>query len=104
MTITTGFTLPNRKVVRCLGVVRGLVVQSPDIVSSFVASLQTLWGGRIAAYTRTCEAARLEAYEIMTRNAERLGANAILGVCYDSGKLLEGCTEVLAYGTAVVVE
>jgi uncharacterized protein YbjQ (UPF0145 family) len=91
-------------VVRCLGVVRGLVVQSPDFISGFVGALQTVVGGRIAAYTRTCEAARLEAYNIMVANAERLGANAIVGVRYDSGKLLEGCTEVLAYGTAVIVE
>ncbi len=104
MTTTTTFSLPDRKVVSCLGVVRGLVVRSPDLVTGFVASLQTLIGGRIDGYTRTCEETRKEAYEIMIRNAERLGANAIIGVRYDSGKLLEGCTEVIAYGTAVVVE
>lgn len=104
MIATTCFTVPERKVVRCLGVVRGLVVRSPDAISSIVAGLQTLLGGRIAAYTRSCEQARAEAYDIMIRNAEGLGANAVIGVRYDSGKLLEGCTEVLAYGTAVVLE
>jgi len=101
---TTGFTVPERRVVRCLGVVRGLVVRSPDMISSIVAGLQTLIGGRIAAYTRSCEEARAQAYEIMIKNAEGLGANAVIGVRYDSGRLIEGCTEVLAYGTAVVLE
>jgi uncharacterized protein YbjQ (UPF0145 family) len=101
---TTGFTVPERRVVRCLGVVRGLVVRSPDMISSIVAGLQTLIGGRIAAYTRSCEEARGQAYEIMIKNAEGLGANAVIGVRYDSGRLIEGCTEVLAYGTAVVLE
>jgi uncharacterized protein YbjQ (UPF0145 family) len=96
--------LPGYRTVRNLGVVRGLVVRSCNIVGNFIASIQMLWGGNITLYTQMCEQARLEAFDIMLRNAQRLGANAVLGVGYDSAELIQSCTEVLAYGTAVVVE
>lgn len=104
MLSTTAMSLPGYRPVRCLGVVRGLVVRSRDLITGIGASLQSLVGGNITLWTQMCEEARAEAFEIMVRNAEKLGANAVLGVRYDSGQVLEGCTEVLAYGTAVIVE
>lgn len=102
--VTTAFELPNFRITQNLGIVRGIVVRSRSIVSNIGAALQTLVGGNIIAWTRLCEQARAEAFEIMIQHATELGANAIVGARYDATEVSSGVTEVLAYGTAVVVE
>ncbi len=102
--VTTAFELDNYRVVRNLGVVRGIVVRSRSIVGTIGASLQTLVGGNISLFTELCEKTRNEAFEIMTAHAAELGANAVIGARYDATEVMQGVTEVLAYGTAVVVE
>lgn len=102
--ITTAFELPRYRVERNLGVVRGITVRSRSIVGNIGAALQTLTGGNITLYTELCEHARQEAFEIMVQHAEAVGANAIVGMRYDATEIMSGVTEVLAYGTAVVVE
>ena len=101
---TTTFTLDNHRVVHTLGVVRGIVVRSRSVFGTIGASLQTIVGGNITLYTDLCEKTREEAYEIMMAHAERRGANAVVGVRYDATEIAKGVTEVLCYGTAVVVE
>ena len=101
---TTTFTLENHRVVHTLGVVRGIVVRSRSVFGQIGASLQTIVGGNITLYTELCEKARDEAYEIMMAHADRRGANAVVGVRYDATEIGTGITEVLCYGTAVVVE
>jgi uncharacterized protein YbjQ (UPF0145 family) len=91
-------------VVRSLGVVRGITVRSRSIVGNFVGGIQTLFGGNITIYTELCEQARQETYRDMVRDARKLGANAIIGMRYDATEIMTGLTEVLCYGTAVVVE
>ena len=102
--VTTTFELPGYRVQQNLGVVRGIVVRSRSIVANIGASLQTLVGGNITAWTRLCEETRAAAFEIMVQHATELGANAIIGARYDATEIATGATEVLAYGTAVVVE
>ena len=102
--VTTAFELPNFHVTRTLGVVRGIVVRSRSIVANIGASLQTIVGGNITAWTRLCEQTRSEAFDIMIQHATELGANAIIGARYDATEIAKGATEVLAYGTAVIVE
>ena len=102
--VTTGFEIPGYRTVRNLGVIRGIVVRSRSIVGSFGASLQTLIGGNITLYTELCEKARADAFQLMLQHAAETGANAIVGVRYDANEVAPGVTEVLAYGTAVVVE
>jgi uncharacterized protein YbjQ (UPF0145 family) len=101
---TTTFELPGYRVVKNLGMVRGIVVRSRSVVGNFFAGIQTFIGGNITVYTSLCERARTEAYTIMCDHAERNGANAIVAVRYDTTDLAIGVTEVLCYGTAVVVE
>jgi uncharacterized protein YbjQ (UPF0145 family) len=101
---TTTFTLDGHKVVRSLGVVRGIVVRSRSVLGSIGAQLQTLVGGNITLYTELCEKARAEAFEMMGQHADAMGANAVIGVRYDAAELAPGVSEVLCYGTAVVVE
>ena len=101
---TTTFELPGQRVVRGLGVVRGVTVRSRGIGGQMMAALRTIGGGRIDEYIELCEETRAEAFAIMMQHADRLGANAIVGVRYDATELAENMTEVLAYGTAVVVE
>ena len=101
---TTTFELPGYRTVQTLGVVRGITVRSRSIVGSFVGGLQTIVGGNITIYTELCERAREDAFELMTQHAEQLGANAIIGVRYDANEIMAGVTEVLCYGTAVVIE
>ena len=101
---TTTFTLENHQVIHTLGIVRGIVVRSRSVFGTIGAGLQTLVGGNISLYTDLCEKAREEAYEIMLAHAERRGANAVIGVRYDATEIQQGVTEVLCYGTAVVVE
>lgn len=102
--VTTALELPHKKVVKNLGVVKGIVVRSRSIFGTIGASLQTLAGGNISLFTELCEKTRSEAYELMITHAEELGANAIVAVRYDATEVMSGVTEVLCYGTAVVVE
>ncbi|HWZ60149.1 MAG TPA: YbjQ family protein [Gemmatimonadaceae bacterium] len=100
---TTTFTIDGYQTVRTLGVVRGVTVRSRSIAGSIGAMFQTIVGGNITLLTQLCEHARLEAFEIMCGHAEAVGANAIIGVRYDATEVMQNCTEVLCYGTAVVV-
>ncbi|MCX5922207.1 MAG: YbjQ family protein [Candidatus Dependentiae bacterium] len=102
--ITTGFDLPNYRVIESLGVVRGISVRSQSIFGSFGTFFQLLRGGNIARLTSLCEKTRQEAFEILIKHAETLGANSIIGLRLDANEVLNGVTEVLAYGTAVIVE
>jgi uncharacterized protein YbjQ (UPF0145 family) len=102
--VTTAFELPGHRIVKNLGVVRGIVVRSRSILGSIGASLQTIVGGNITLYTELCEKARADAFRLMLEHAAELGANALVGARYDANEIAVGVTEVLAYGTAVVVE
>jgi uncharacterized protein YbjQ (UPF0145 family) len=102
--VTTAFELPNYRVVQNLGVVRGIVVRSRNIFASIGASLQTIVGGNITVWTTLCEQTRSDAFDIMIQHATEIGANAVIGARYDTTELAQGVTEVLAYGTAVIVE
>jgi uncharacterized protein YbjQ (UPF0145 family) len=102
--VTTAFELPGCRIVRNLGVVRGIVVRSRSIVGTLGASLQTLVGGNITLYTELCEKARADAFDLMLQHAGEEGANALVGIRYDANEVAAGVTEVLAYGTAVIVE
>ena len=101
---TTNPTLTGFRVTKELGTVRGIVVRSRSIIGNIGAGIQTLFGGDITLYTELCERARADAYQRMTASAANLGANAILGLRYDATEVGAGITEVLCYGTAVVVE
>jgi len=101
--ITTAPDLPGYRIVRNLGVVRGITVRSRSIVGNFFGGLQSLLGGNISIYTNLCEQARAETYDLMCRHAQQLGANAIVAMRYDATELMAGLTEVLCYGTAVQV-
>jgi uncharacterized protein YbjQ (UPF0145 family) len=101
---TTAFELHGYRVTRSLGVVRGITVRSRSIVGTTGAFFQTMVGGNISIFTELCEKSREEAFEIMLRHASDVGANAILAVRYDATDIMAGTTEVLCYGTAVVVE
>ncbi len=102
--VTTAFELPGFRIVRNLGVVRGITVRSRSVFGTLGGSLQTLIGGNISLFTQLCEKAREEAFEIMIQHASEIGANAIIGARYDANEVMGGVTEVLAYGTAVIVE
>ncbi len=102
--VTTAFELDNFRITRNLGIVRGITVRSRSIIGTIGASLQTLVGGNITLLTNLCERAREEAFEIMVQHAAQLGANAVIGARYDATEVMQGVTEVLAYGTAVIVE
>jgi len=102
--VTTALTLPGYKIVRSLGVVRGITVRSRSVVGNFVGGLQTIFGGNITIYTELCEQARQETYQLMCSDAQKIGANAIITMRYDATELMPGLTEVLCYGTAVFVE
>jgi uncharacterized protein YbjQ (UPF0145 family) len=102
--VTTTFELPNFRVIQNLGIVRGIVVRSRNIFVTIGASLQTIVGGNITAWTKLCEQTRADAFDIMLQHATEIGANAVIGARYDTTELSTGVTEVLAYGTAVIVE
>ena len=101
---TTAFELPGYRVARNLGVVRGIVVRSRSIFGTIGAGLQTLVGGNITLFSELCEKTRGDAFEIMRQHADAVGANAVIGMRYDATEITNGVTEVLAYGTAVIVE
>jgi uncharacterized protein YbjQ (UPF0145 family) len=102
--VTTAFTLDGYRIARNLGLVRGIVVRSRSIFGSIGASLQTIVGGDITLFTNLCEKTREDAYERMIAHADQMGANAVIGMRYDATEIMSGVTEVLCYGTAVVVE
>ncbi len=102
--VTTAFELPGFRVKRSLGVVRGLTVRSRSILGTLGGALHTMVGGNITAFTNLCEKAREEAFELMMAHAAEMGANAVIGMRYDANEVMDGVTEVLAYGTAVQVE
>ncbi len=101
---TTAFTIDGFRIVRNLGVVRGVTVRSRSIFGTIGGSLQSLVGGNISLFTELCEKTRGEAFATMVAHAEQLGANAIVGIRYDANEVMDGITEVLCYGTAVVAE
>jgi uncharacterized protein YbjQ (UPF0145 family) len=101
---TTAFDLPNFRVMQTLGVVRGIVVRSRNVFATLGATFQQVVGGNITIWTRMCEETRSDAFDIMIQHASEIGANAILGVRYDTTEIATGVTEVLCYGTAVIVE
>jgi uncharacterized protein YbjQ (UPF0145 family) len=102
--VTTAFELPNYRTVQNLGVVRGIVVRSRNILATLGATLQTVVGGNITVWTKLCEDTRADAFDIMIQHATEIGANAVLGARYDTTEISTGVTEVIAYGTAVIVE
>jgi uncharacterized protein YbjQ (UPF0145 family) len=102
--VTTQFELDGFRVVRTLGVVRGIVVRSRSIFGTIGASLQTILGGNITLLTQLCEKTRSEAFDLMLQHSAELGGNAVVGARYDATEVMQGVTEVLAYGTAVIVE
>ena len=102
--VTTAFELPGYRIVRNLGVVRRIVVRSRSIFGTFGAGLQTILGGNITILSQLCEKTRQESFAMMAQHAAEHGANAVIGFRYDANELMQGVTEVLAYGTAVVVE
>ena len=102
--VTTGLEVEGYRIVRNLGVVRGIVVRSRSLFGTIGASLQTLVGGNITLLTNLCEKTRSDAFDLMLQHAAELGANAVISARYDATELMQGVTEVLAYGTAVVVE
>ncbi|HEX7312364.1 MAG TPA: YbjQ family protein [Pyrinomonadaceae bacterium] len=102
--VTTTFELPGYRIRQSLGVVRGIVVRSRNLFVNIGAVFNSMVGGNITAWTNLCESTRRDAFEIMIQHATELGANAIVGARYDATEVSSGATEVLAYGTAVVVE
>jgi uncharacterized protein YbjQ (UPF0145 family) len=102
--VTTAFELDNYRIAKNLGVARGIIVRSRNIFGSIGAGLQTLVGGNISLFTKLCERTREEAFTLMLEHAAEMGANAVIGARYDATEITRGVTEVLAYGTAVMVE
>jgi uncharacterized protein YbjQ (UPF0145 family) len=104
MMVTTATELPGYRIVRNIGIVRGIIVRSRSLLGSIGAGLQTIIGGNITLYTQLCEKTREDAYELMMQHAAEHGANAVIAMRYDANEIMQGVTEVLAYGTAVMVE
>jgi uncharacterized protein YbjQ (UPF0145 family) len=106
MPVTTTFTIEGYRIREYRGIVRGIIVRSPTIVQGIVGGLKNIIGGRIGAYTEMCEQARLQAYDLLLQHATELGANAVVGLHYDASEVVSrgSATEVLCYGTAVVIE
>ena len=104
MIVATTNDIAGQKVVRYLGVVRGITVRSRSVVGNVGASIQSLFGGNITLYTSMCDRARSDAFDLMVEHAQKVGANAVIAMRYDANEIAAGITEVLAYGTAVVIE
>ncbi len=102
--ITTGIEFSGMRIVRYLGLVRGLTVRSRSVLGNIGAGFQSLVGGKITIYVELCEKAREEAFDLMMQHAAQMGANAVIGMRYDANEVADGITEVLAYGTAVIVQ
>jgi uncharacterized protein YbjQ (UPF0145 family) len=103
MLTTTTFDLPGFRIVKCLGLVRGITVRTRSLPLTIIGGLRTFFGGRIGVFARLCESAREESFQLMLQHAKDLGANAVIGVRYDTGPMV-GAAEVLCYGTAVLIE
>jgi len=104
MLVTTTNEIEGQRIVRYIGLVRGLTVRSRSVIGNIGAGLQSIFGGNITIYSELAEKAREEAYELMVQHANQVGANAVIGMRYDANEITDGITEVLAYGSAVVVE
>ena len=104
MLVTTTNDLAGYRIVEHLGLVRGVTVRSRSVIGNIGGAVQSIFGGNITIYTKLAETARQEAYDLLVQHAREVGANAILAMRYDANEIMEGITEVLAYGTAVVVE
>ena len=104
MIVTTGNEVVGSEITKYFGIVRGIVVRSRSLIGNFAGGLQTLFGGNISVYTNLCERTRTEAYDMMCRHADISGANAIIMMRYDANEIMSGVTEVICYGTAVVVD
>lgn len=104
MIVTTTNDLTGYRVVEHLGMVRGVTVRSRSVIGNIGGAVQSIFGGNITIYTKLAETARQEAYDLLVQHAQEVGANAILAMRYDANEIMEGITEVLAYGTAVRVE
>lgn len=102
--VTSGMDLPGYRIVRNFGIVRGIVVRSRSLIGNLGAALQTIWGGNITLLTNLCERTREDAFELLLQHAGEHEANAVIGMRYDATEVMQGVTEVLAYGTAVQVE
>ena len=102
--VTSGLDLPGYRIVENLGIVRGLVVRSRSLIGNLGAALQTIWGGNITLLTNLCERTRADAFELLLQHAAEHGANAVIAMRYDATEVMQGVTDVLAYGTAVHVE
>jgi uncharacterized protein YbjQ (UPF0145 family) len=102
--VTTAFTIDGYKIVKNLGIVRGITVRSRSILGTLGATIQTLFGGNISLFTELCEKTREESFEIMLQHGSAMGANAIIGIRYDTTEVMQSVSEVLCYGTAVIVE
>jgi uncharacterized protein YbjQ (UPF0145 family) len=102
--VTTNFQLDGYRIVKNLGVVRGIVVRSRSVLGNIGAGIQILFGGNITLYTELCEQTRRDAFELMIQHANELGANSVIGFRYDATEIMGGVTEVLAYGTACVIQ
>jgi len=104
MLIVTTNDAPGYRVVRTLGLVRGITVRSRNAIADMVGGLQSMLGGRVGTYVKLAETSRAEAYDELVAHARQMGANAVIGMRYEANEIMEGVTEVLAYGTAVVIE
>ena len=104
MLIVTTNDVPGHRVVRTLGLVRGITVRSRNLISDAIGGIQSMIGGRVGAYVKLAETSRAEAYDELVEHARAMGANAVIGMRYEANEIMEGVTEVLAYGTAVVTE
>lgn len=104
MIVSTTFDIAGHRIVRHLGVVRGVIVRSRSVIGNIGAGIQSIFGGNITIYTDLAEKARADAFDLMCEHAASAGANAIVGMRYDANEITDGITEVLAYGTAVIVE
>jgi uncharacterized protein YbjQ (UPF0145 family) len=102
--VTTAFDFEGYRITKHLGVVRGITVRSRSALGNLAGGIQAIFGGNITIYTELCEHARSEAFDLLVKHAQQIGANAIIGMRYDANEVMEGITEVLAYGTAVIVE
>ena len=104
MIVTTANDLPGHRIVRVLGVQRGITVRSRNALADMLGGIQSVFGGKVEAYVKLAESARAEAYDELIEHARAAGANAIIAMRYDANEIMDGITEVLAYGTAVIVE
>jgi len=102
--VTTAFEVPGHRITQNLGVVRGITVRSRSVVGNLAGGIQALFGGNITIYTELCEKARGEAFDLLVQHASAIGADGIIGMRYDANEVMDGITEVLAYGTAVKLE